>query len=246
VSARVWHVVCDRKLIRTDPALRKEFVMGTSLLWQTDGQLHDAVQRELEWAPEIDARDVAVTARDGVVTLTGFVDSYWQKFAVEQAVKRVRGVRAVASDVHIKLRKERTDPEIAHDALLALKSHPRVPRTVIVTVRDGLVTLEGSVGWNYQRSEAESALRHIEGVKDVANAILIEPIASAAQVKVLIEEALTRSAEVDAKQVRVEADAGTVTLTGTVASFAEKQAAAQAAWSAPGVAKVDDRLVVSP
>ncbi len=154
--------------------------MGTSLLWQTDGQLHDAVQRELEWAPEIDARDVAVTARDGVVTLTGFVDSDWQKFALEQAVKRVRGVRAVANDVHIRLRTERTDPEIAHDAVVALKSHPSVPHSVIVTVRNGFLTLEGSVAWNDQRSEAEAALRHIEGVKDVSNAIVIEPVASVA------------------------------------------------------------------
>ena len=91
--------------------------MGTSLLWQTDSQLHDSVQRELGWAPDVDATGVAVIARDGVVTLTGFVDSYWQKYAVEAAAKRVRGVRAVANDVHIRLSRERTDPEIAHDAV---------------------------------------------------------------------------------------------------------------------------------
>jgi osmotically-inducible protein OsmY len=154
--------------------------MGTSLVWETDSQLHDAVRRELEWAPEVDAKDVAVTACDGVVALTGLVDSYWQRFAVEQAVKRVQGVRAVAIDVPVKLRKGRTDPEIAHDAVLVLRSHPGIPRSVIVTVRNGFLMLEGSVTWNYQRSEAEAALRHVEGVKDVSNAILIEPIASVA------------------------------------------------------------------
>lgn len=151
--------------------------MGTSLLWQTDSQLHDAVQRELAWAPEVDAANVAVIARDGVVTLTGFVDSYWQKFAVEQAVKRVRGVRALANDVHIKLRRERTDPEIAHDAVFALKSRLNIPRTVIVTLRDGFLTLEGRVEWNYQRTDAESAVRHLDGVKGVSNAIVIDPVA---------------------------------------------------------------------
>jgi osmotically-inducible protein OsmY len=153
--------------------------MGTSLLWQTDSQLHDSVQRELGWASDVDATGVAVIARcDGVVTLTGFVDSYWQKYAVETAAKRVRGVRAVANDVHIRLPKERTDPEIAHDAVLALKRWPSIPRTVIVTVRDGFVTLEGCVQWNDQRADAESAISRLEGVKGVSNAIVIGPVAS--------------------------------------------------------------------
>ena len=128
---------------------------------------------------DVDATGVAVIARcDGVVTLTGFVDSYWQKYAVEAAAKRVRGVRAVANDVHIRLSRERTDPEIAHDAVLALKRWPSVPRTVIVTVRDGFLTLEGRVQWNDQRTDAESAVRHIDGVKGVSNAIVIGPVAS--------------------------------------------------------------------
>jgi hypothetical protein len=152
--------------------------MGTSLLWQTDSQLHDAVQRQLEGEPEIDRKAVAITASDGVISLTGFVDSYAQKFAAEQAVKRVRGVRGVANDIHVKVGDERSDPEIAKDAVRALQSHTNVPRGITVTVRDGFVTLEGGVEWNHQRSAAESAVRHLQGVKSVSNAISIKPVAS--------------------------------------------------------------------
>jgi osmotically-inducible protein OsmY len=152
--------------------------MGTSLRWQTDSQLHDAVHRQLVWDPAITAMGIAVTASDGVIMLTGFVDSYAQKFLIEQAVKRVRGVRAVANDIHVKLRDERSDPEIAKDAVQALQSHANVPRTVIVTVRDGFITLEGDVEWTYQRSAAESAVTPLKGVKGVSNAICIRPPAS--------------------------------------------------------------------
>jgi osmotically-inducible protein OsmY len=152
--------------------------MGTSLLWQTDSQLHDAVQRQLECVPEIDMKAVAITASDGVISLTGFVATYAQKFAAEQAVKRVRGVRGVANDIHVKVGDERSDPEIARDAVHTLQSHPNVPRGVTVTVRDGCITLEGGVEWDHQRSAAESAVRHLKGVKSVSNAISIKPVAS--------------------------------------------------------------------
>ena len=132
--------------------------MGTSLHWQTDTQLHDAVQRQLDWDPEVNAREIGLTASDGVITLTGFVNSYAEKLAAEQTVKRVRGVRAVADDIQVRLRDERTDSEIARDAVHALEAHTSVPNQITVTVRHGFLTLEGTVEWMYQRAAAGSAV----------------------------------------------------------------------------------------
>ena len=220
--------------------------MGTSLLWQTDAQLHDAVQRQLDWEPEIKAGAVAVTASDGVITLTGFAGSYAEKLAAEQTVKRVRGVRAVANDIHVRRRDECTDPQIAKDAVHALRTHTSVPNRITVTVRDGFLTLDGTVEWMYQKSAAESAVKYLKGVRGVSNLIRISPALSAGEVKTKIEEALRRSAEVDARRVHVDAHDSTVTLSGEVQSWAEKQEAEQAAWAAPGVTHVENHLIVTP
>ena len=161
--------------------------MGTSLLWQTDTQLHDAVQRQLDWDPEINARDIGLTTSDGVITLTGFVNSYAEKLAAEQTVKRVRGVRAVADDIQVRLRDERTDPEIAKDAVQALRNHTSVPNQITVTVRHGFLTLEGTVEWMYQKAAAGSAVMYLKGVKGVSNLIHISPTVTTGQVKAKIE-----------------------------------------------------------
>jgi osmotically-inducible protein OsmY len=216
---------------------------------RSNAEIEEDVKAELEWNPDLDATDIAVSVKNGVVTLAGFVKSYTDKYEAEAAAKRVAGVVAVANDLEVRMPSvdERPDPDIARDAAAAVKSQlPISSENIKIIVKNGWVTLEGEIEWQYQRQTAENIVRRIKGVKGVSNTILLKPRAEPEEVKRKIQEALRRSAEVDANRVEVEAYGSEVILKGTVRSWIEREEAERAAWSAPGVTKVEDRIVVAP
>jgi len=221
--------------------------MQTHIHKENDKLLRDAVIRQLEWDPQVVSKDISVTVSDNVVALTGYTHSYTEKYAAEKAVKSVYGVQAIANDIEVKPATMRTDPEIARDIVNAMKLDLTVPDDRIKAgVHDGYVTLEGTVEWNFQRSGAESCARNVHGVRGVLNHITVKPKVSATEVTHSIEEALRRSAEVDARRITVTAHDGEVELFGRVRSWFEREEAERAAWAAPGVAEVIDHIAVVP
>lgn len=216
---------------------------------KTDAQLQRDVIDELKWDPAIGDAEIGVAARDGVVTLSGQLDSYAKKYAAERAAERVAGVRALAEDLVVKVPTSfvRSDTEIAHAVVNALKWDIEVPDDRIQSkVENGWIWLEGDVQWQYQKTSAERAVRYLTGVKGVSNMITVKPTkVSTFEVSQKIKDALRRTAETDASRVTVQATDGEVMLSGTVRSFAERIDAERAAWAAPGVTKVRDELVVS-
>jgi osmotically-inducible protein OsmY len=212
-----------------------------------DIEIQDDVAKEIRWAPDVEDAQIVVEVDAGVVTLTGFVPTYHDKHRAECAAKRINGVTGIANDVQVRATHgdRPSDSQIAHDAVATIRADlPRAAENVQVLVRDGHVTLEGVVEWNWERQRIESAVRALKGIAVVSNLLRIRPKAVAADIKREIEKALTRHANIDAQHITVEARNSEVTLSGTVRSLSAQDDALRAAWSAPGVTDVTNRIAV--
>ena len=215
---------------------------------RSDVAIQQDVLDELKWNAYVRPNEIGVSVKDGIVTLTGWVDSYMKKIAAEEAAHRVPGVKAVANDIEVRLLSsdERTDADLAAAVLNALKWNAAIPTDKIdVTVSKGWVTLKGEVEFGFQKRDAERAVQRLKGVKGVTNLITVPSLVSPSELKQQIEKALVRNAQMDASRITVETQGSKVILRGTVRSYAEKKAAEDTAWSAPGVTDVDNRITIS-
>jgi osmotically-inducible protein OsmY len=213
----------------------------------SDLQLRQDVIDELEFEPSVNAAHIGVVANKGVVTLSGFVTSYAEKAAAERATRRVRGVKAIAEEIEVRLSSDtkRADDEIAARAIDILKWQVGLPADRIkVKVEKGVVTLTGDVDWQFQKADAEYAVHKLTGVAHVANQIRVASGVHASEIREKIQKALQRSAEVEASRITVQTEGGRVVLSGKVRAWYERDIAERAAWSAPGVTEVQDHLKI--
>ena len=215
----------------------------------TDSELKQDVIDELMWEPDINATEIGVAVKDGVVTLSGYVDSYHEKLAAERAAQGVFGVRAVVQEIKVRLpgSLQRSDEDIAKAAANALAWTASVPHDRIkVKVQNGWITLSGQVDWRYQRDAAEDAVCNLMGVVGVSNQITVKPSPKLTEIKTKIESAFQRNALLDARRIAVQVRGDKVILGGSVRSYAEKKEAEQAACAAPGICEVENNITVSP
>ena len=220
--------------------------MAMDTLVEADTHIRDLVMRELEGDAAVDASAIGVAAKAHSVTLTGYVDTYLCKLAAERAAKRVPGVRAVANDIDVRPKIGRTDADIARDVVHALELRSTVPDNVQATVHHGYVTLTGETMWEFQRRDAEKAVRHVRGVRGVVNRIRLAPGSAARNVRHRIVEAMHRNADLDARHVQAHAVGDVVTLTGHVGTWLQREIAERAAADAPGIRRVDNQIIVDP